>query len=104
VDVLHVTPRGRAPIDRTPDNANTDLQGPGENMMGFLFGRYMTPSGQKQRRKRMRTPTSLAFLDGRTDQEITIVNDDAYGDPFAIAEVLKQYVASAHSLPQQVER
>ncbi|GLV57551.1 hypothetical protein KDH_43870 [Dictyobacter sp. S3.2.2.5] len=96
VNVRHVTPRGRAPIERNPDEGGVNnIQSPGENLMGFVFGRGITPSGQKQRRKRMRTPTSLAFVDDRTEAEVTVVNDDAHGDPFLIAAVIKKYVAAA---------
>ncbi|GCE25867.1 hypothetical protein KDA_13510 [Dictyobacter alpinus] len=102
-NIRHVTPRGRAPIDRNPssDEANiSNMQGTSENVMGFIFGRGVTESGQKQRRKRVRTPTSLAFIDDRTDTEVTVVNDNAFGDPFTIAAVLKQYVASARAQTQ----
>ncbi|GCE18060.1 hypothetical protein [Dictyobacter kobayashii] len=97
-NVRHVTPRGRAPIDRSADDAGVrNIQGAGENVFGFIFGRGTTESGQKQRRKRVRTPTSLAFVDDRTDTEVTVVNDNAHGDPFLIAAVIKKYVAGARS-------
>lgn len=44
--------------------------------------------------RRLRVPTSLAFLDTRTDKEVVIVDDTAHGDPAAIGRVLKQYAAS----------
>ena len=46
------------------------------------------------RRQRMRAPTSLAFLDARNNTEVIVVSDDAFGDPFAIANTLKEYVTS----------
>jgi hypothetical protein len=46
----------------------------------------------------MRSPTTLAFLDSRTDTEVVIVRDKSFGDPFAIAALLKQYAASAQNI------
>lgn len=100
-NIRHVTARGRAPIDRSPsaeENGVGGIQGPAENLMGFVFGRGVTESGQKQRRKRVRTPSSLAFIDDRTDTEVTVVNDNAFGDPFMIAAVIKQYVNAVRSM------
>jgi hypothetical protein len=98
-EIRHVTPRGRAPIDRTmPDGpALRTVPGMGESMFGLVFGRGTTDEGQRYRRKRMRTPTSLAFMDGRTDTEVTVVNDDVYGDPFTLAQVMEQYIISARA-------
>lgn len=97
IDIRHVTPRGRAPIDRSvPDgSAIRTVPGMGESMFGLVFGRGTTQEGQRHRRKRMRTPTSLAFMDDRTQSEVTVVNDDVYGDPFTLASVIEQYVVSA---------
>ncbi|HEU0002726.1 MAG TPA: hypothetical protein VFQ36_17590 [Ktedonobacteraceae bacterium] len=92
--VRHVTARGAPPPDRsTPKNAMRDVPGAGENVAGFIFGRAFFPSGQKLRRKRMRTPTTLAFLDTRTDTEVVVATDNSYGDTFEIAAYLKQYAA-----------
>lgn len=94
--VRHVTPRGQAPIDRTPDTreeAVREIPGVGESMMSFFLGRGATPSGTRWRRKRVRTPTSLAFVDIRTDSEVTVVEDAAFGDPYMIAAIIKQYAA-----------
>jgi hypothetical protein len=38
----------------------------------------------------------LAFIDTRTDEEVVVVSDGAFGDPFMIAALLKRYVASVH--------
>ena len=93
--VRHVTARGTPPPDRTPSSASTmhEIPRAGDNALGLIFGRGMTPSGMNQRRKRMRTPTTLAFLDTRTDHEVVIATDSSYGDPFMIAALLKQYAA-----------
>ena len=92
--VRHVTARGAPPPDRsTPRNAMKEVPSAGENVAGFIFGRAFFPSGQKVRRKRMRTPTTLAFLDTRTDSEVVVATDTSYGDTFEIAAYLKQYAA-----------
>ena len=70
-----------------------DVPRGGENIAGFIFGRGFFPSGQRFRRKRMRTPTTLAFLDTRTDSEVIVATDTSYGDTFEIAAYLKQYAA-----------
>ena len=98
--VRHVTPRGRAPLDRTPPPSSSEtlneMPRPGQGILGLFLGRNLAASatGASQRRKRMRTPTSLAFIDTRTETEVTVVNDNAYGDPFAISAVLKEYAAT----------
>src|SRR5437660_5095706 len=72
--VRHVTARGLPPPDRTPppeqERGIRGVPGMGEGMVGFLFGRGLSSSGTRWRRKRMRTPTSLAFIDTRTDSEV----------------------------------
>src|SRR5947199_77996 len=65
---------------------------------GFLAGRGFTQSCMPWRRRRMRTPTTLAFVDSRTETEVTVVTDGSYGDPFMIAALLKQYAASVQNI------
>ncbi len=90
--VLHVTARGKPlPEASTGGNAIEEIPSAGENTSGFILGRGLVPSGMKIRKRRMRTPTSLAFIDGRTDEEVLVVSDEAYGDPNAIANLLKEY-------------
>lgn len=98
--VRHVTARGTPAPDRTLENARADRQisGVGENVLGFFAGRGFTPSGARWRRKRMRAPTSLAFIDSRTDNEVIVTSDGSYGDPFLIAALLKQYAASVQNI------
>lgn len=93
--VRHVTARGTPPPDRSVAGESTlsQMPGAGENFAGFVFGRGLIPSGMRQRRRRMRTPTTLAFLDSRTDQEVIVATDNSYGDTFTIAALLKQYTA-----------
>ena len=90
--VRYVTARGTPPPDRSaPRNTTQDVSGSGENVASFIFGRTFFPSGRRMRLKRMRTPTTLAFLDTRTDSEVVVATDNSYGDTFAIAAYLKQY-------------
>ncbi len=102
--VRNVTARGAAPPDRTSSSTNgraerfDAMPTAGENVMGIFAGRGLTPSGMQWRRKRMRTPTSLAFIDSRDDSEVTVVTDEAYGDPFIIAALLKQYTRVAQDI------
>jgi hypothetical protein len=100
VHVRYVTARGKPPPDRTPSGENQlrQIPGAGEGIAGFFFGRGIVPSGASMRRKRMRTPTSLAFIDTRTDSEVIVVTDEAYGDPFMIAALLKQYAAGVQEI------
>ncbi len=100
VNVRHVTARGKAPPDRTlpQGGALNEMPHAGENITGFLLGRGLIPSGARLRRRRMRTPTSLAFIDTRTDSEVTVVTDEVYGDPFMIAALLKQYAAAVQAI------
>src|SRR2546426_9645150 len=96
VYVRHVTARGIRPTDPDVSESHSsegstavssrrrgprDVPGVGENLSGFVFGRGLVPSGQRWKRRRMRTPTSLAFIDTRTDTQVTVVADEAYGDP-----------------------
>ncbi|MBX5450987.1 hypothetical protein [Thermogemmatispora sp.] len=101
INVRYVTARGRARPDRTPPTTSqlSQLGSASENMVGFLFGRGMTQSPE-ERRKAMssRAPTSLAFIDTRTNTEVVVTTDTAYGDPFLIAALLKQYAARVQQI------
>ncbi len=101
--VRHVTARGKPPAGGTSreESVNQEemrMPSLGENFIGMFAGRGWTQRGQRWRRRRMRTPTSLAFVDARTDSEVTVVSDTAYGDPFLIAAYLKQYAKSAQDM------
>jgi hypothetical protein len=97
--VQHVTARGAPPPDRSANSAENTLNpSMAENVLSLFAGRGMTSSGMRWRLKRMRTPTTLAFVDSRTESEVLVVDDKSHGDPFMIAALLKQYVASAQSI------
>lgn len=100
VNIRHVTARGTPPPDRTPPTGSAveQVSGMGENTASFFMGRRMvgalgTRSGGNSRRKGRRTPTTLAFVDTRTEREVIITNDNSFGDTFHIAAMLKQYAA-----------
>lgn len=97
--VQHVTARGTPPPERTANAAREDTRVPtlGEGITGMFVGRRFTPSGQRRMRRRKRTPTTLAFVDARTDNEVVVTTDAAYGDPFLIAAHLRQYAAAAQN-------
>jgi len=99
--VRHVTARGGRPPEPAPTNRGNSIReipGLGENLAGMFFGRRNVSSSGGMRRKRMRTPTTLAFIDSRNDSEVIVVTDAAYGDPFMIAGLLKQYAASVQQI------
>ena len=97
--VRHVTARGAPPPDRsTKSIENRPHPNMGENVLSLFAGRGMTSSGMRWRLKRMRTPTTLAFVDSRTEKEVLVIDDKSHGDPFMIAALLKQYAASAQSI------
>lgn len=97
--VCYVTARGKRPPDRTPPRKNgvRQVAGVSENTMGFLLGRGLVP-GSRLLSGRMRTPTTLAFIDTRTDTEVIVVDDSSHGDPFMIAALLKQYAAAVQQV------
>jgi len=97
--VRNVTARGAPPPDRSASSTQLDTRShASDNVIGLIAGRGFTSSGLRYRSKRMRTPTTLAFVDSRTDNEITIATDSSYGDPFMIAALLKQYAAQVQSI------
>jgi uncharacterized integral membrane protein len=93
--VRHVTPRGRSPLEQDAIKREDEIERSADrgNVFSSLLGRRGS-SSLRMRRRRMRAPTSLAFLDARDDTEVIVVNDDAFGDPFVIANTLKEYTAS----------
>ncbi len=102
INIRHVTARGTPPPDRSVPNENQvrQVSTMGENVAGFFVGHGLvgSRSGTRTRRRGQRTPTTLAFIDTRTDQEIIIANDNAFGDTFMIAALLKQYAADVQQI------
>ncbi len=96
VHVQYVTARGVAP-DRTPRRDSSGRP--------ILRAAAADPSSRgafipffQWRRKIARSPTSLAFVDTRTDTEVMVVTDEAFGDPSIIGTMLKQYAASVQTI------
>jgi hypothetical protein len=99
VNIRHVTARGIPPPDRTPPTGDVveQVSGVGEGVASLFFGRRAT-SEPGSRRKGRRTPTTLAFVDTRTDSEVIVANDKSFGDTFYIAALLKEYAGSAQQI------
>ena len=107
INIRHVTARGLPPPDRTPPTGSVvdQVSGIGDNAASLVFGRRVVNyiagrdggEGNSRRRGR-RTPTSLAFIDTRTDREVIITNDKSFGDTFQIAAVIKQYAEAAQQI------
>ncbi|TMC15554.1 MAG: hypothetical protein E6J34_21840 [Chloroflexi bacterium] len=92
INIRYVTARGMPP----PAHSEEDKQTPSitKHAASQTQGRGLAPAVIRLSRRRLRAPTSLAFLDTRTAKEVVLVNDMAHGDPAAIGTVLKQYAAS----------
>lgn len=92
--VRHVTARGAPQVDRSLETARQDarMDSTGGGIASLFFGRRVAEVGKRgSGRKSMRTPTTLAFIDERTDKEVIVVTDKAYGDPYSLAAHLKAY-------------
>jgi hypothetical protein len=100
--VRHITARGIAPPDRTPPKGAVVSNMPhvGENLSGFLFGRGFIPtvSRWRSRRRAKHTPSTLGFIDSRTDSEVIIRDYNLYGDPSTIATLMKEYATSVRRI------
>jgi hypothetical protein len=97
--VRYVTARGSPSRSRTNSSERALAQASlaEENTPGFQFWRGLIP-GTRQRRRRKRTPTALAFIDSRTNAEVIIATDASFGDPFMIADLLKEYATNVQRL------
>jgi len=102
VNIRHVTARGTPPPDRSASDENQvrHVSTMGENMAGFFIGHGLVGprSGSRPRRRGRRTPTTLAFIDTRTEREVIVATDNAFGDTFMIAALLKQYAADVQQI------
>jgi uncharacterized integral membrane protein len=95
--IKYVTARGAPPVDRSLETARQDANpgNAGESISSLITGRRIAESGRKGLgSKRMRTPTTLAFIDVRTDKEVVVATDKTYGDPYLIAAYIKQYATA----------
>ena len=96
--VRHITARRIVPPDQTPPEGAVVSNMPhvGENLSGFLFGRGFIPtiSRWRARRRAKHTPSTLAFIDSRTNTEVIIKDYNLYGDPSTIATLMREYTSS----------
>jgi len=95
--VRYITARGSPSRNRTSSSERASAQTPpsDQNTPGFQFWRGLIPG---TRRRRKRTPTALAFIDSRTDAEVIVASDASYGDPFTIADLLKEYTTNVQRI------
>jgi len=100
--VRYITARGIVPPDRTaPKEAVvSNMPHVGENLSGLMFGRGLIPTVSKwrARRRAKHTPSTLAFIDSRTDTEVIIKDYNLYGDPATIATLMKEYASSVQRI------
>ena len=100
--IRNVTARGIVPPDRTaPDGAVvSNMPHVGENLSGFLFGRGFIPtiSRWRARRRAKNTPSTLAFIDSRTNSEVIIRDYNLYGDPTKIASLMQDLTSSVQRI------
>jgi hypothetical protein len=93
-EVGFITVRGVKPPNQQASwaayNAGTDTSSSEEDAriassgpMGNLFG---------GRRRKPRGPTSVAFVDLRTEKRVVVTEDHSYAHPFEIGETLRSYV------------
>ena len=68
-----------------PDTASSeeDARIATSGPMGNLFG---------GRRRKLRGPTSVAFVDLRTEKRVVVTEDNSYAHPYEIGETLRSYV------------
>ena len=96
--IRNITARGIVPPDQTPPKGAVVSNMPhvGENLGGFLFGRGFIPtvSRWRTRRRAKHTPSTLGFIDSRTNTEVIIKDYSLHGDPSKIATLMKEYTSS----------
>ncbi|HXZ05350.1 MAG TPA: hypothetical protein VEH81_10975 [Ktedonobacteraceae bacterium] len=100
--VRHITARGIVPPDQTaPKEAVvSNIPNARENLSGLIFGRGLIPTVSKwrARRRAKHTPSTLAFIDSRTNSEVIIKDYNLYGDPSKIASLIKDYTSSVQRI------
>jgi hypothetical protein len=99
-EIAHITVRGtQAPTHRASwamyQAASGGRIDPEDRQVpnSFGMGRLMFGSANaRERRRQRRGPTSVAFIDLRTDKQVVVTNDHAYAHPFELGETLRSYV------------
>jgi hypothetical protein len=86
-NIEYVTLKGvKRPIE-TVETPFVDA-GPAAFGRGMVFGLPIGRIVDRASRRRMATPTSLAFLDNRTNREVVVATDNAFDDLSAIDYIL----------------
>ncbi len=99
-EIAHITVRGtEAPTSRSswamynaPASARID---PEDRQIpnSFGLGRMVWGSASaRDRRRNRRGPTSVAFIDLRTDKQVVVTNDHSYAHPYELGETLRSFV------------
>ena len=99
-EIAHITIRGtQAPTSHSswstynaPASSRID---PEDRQIphSFSMGRLVLGSSSaRDRSKNRRGPTSVAFVDLRTDKQIIVTNDHSYAHPYELGETLRSYV------------
>jgi hypothetical protein len=100
--IRNITARGIVPPDRSAPKGAVVSNMPhvSENLSGFLFGRGLIPtvSRWRMRRRAKHTPSTLAFIDSRTNTEVIIRDYNLYGDPTKIASLMQDLTSSVQRL------
>jgi hypothetical protein len=100
--VRYITARGIVPPDQTSPKGAVVSNMPhvSENLSGFLFGRGFIPtvSRWRVRRRAKHTPSTLAFIDSRTNTEVIIKDYNLFGDPSKIATLMQDYTSSVQRI------
>lgn len=94
--VRHITTRGLPEAERASvlqSEQRGDIRAMG-TYVSFLGKR----GGNRRQRKRRALSPKVAFLDGRTDTEVIVLTDEAYGNPRLIATSLQERVTLAQSM------
>ena len=100
--IRNITARGIVPPDEAAPKGAVVSNMPhvGENLGGFLFGRGFIPtvSRWRTRRRAKHTPSTLGFIDSRTNTEVIIRDYNLYGDPTKIAILVQNLTSSAQRI------
>ena len=100
--IRNITARGIVPLDQTTPKGEVISNMPhvSENLSGFLFGRGLIPtvSRWRIRRRAKHTPSTLGFIDSRTNTEVIIRDYNLYGDPTKIARLMQDLTSSVQQI------
>jgi hypothetical protein len=92
-EIGYITTRGSRPPDKRSSWASYSSNQPTHDPQDRQIGGAL-PTGQAFLgfRRKPRGPTSVAFVDLRTDKKIMVTNDQSYAHPYELGETLHSYV------------